>query len=170
MSESDETVVGDDAAQAAPGPVQLRIERLYLKDASFESPAAPGIFASQQWRPKNQVDINTTANRLDETRHEVVLTTTVTCQDDAGKTAYVAEVQYAGVFVIEGAAPTQLQQILGVACPHTLFPYVRENLDSLVTRGGFPPLHIAPVNFEALFAQAIAQARQPSSADATTTH
>jgi len=168
MSESD-----NDAAPADEGTsnqVQLRIERLYLKDASFESPGSPSIFAQQQWRPKSHVDINTRTNSLGDNRHEVVLTATVTSSREDDKVAFVVEVQYAGIFVVEGATEPQLQQVLGIACPTTLFPYVRENLDNLVTRGGFPALHMAPVNFEALFAQAVQQARQKQSQSDVTTH
>ena len=159
MSESHSDGAG--AAEGQGGSqVQLRIERLYLKDASFESPGTPSIFAEQQWRPKTQVDINTRANSLGDHRHEGVLTATVTSTRDEDKVAFVVEVQYAGIFVIEGASDPELQQVLGIACPNALFPYVRENLDNLVVRGGFPALHLAPVNFEVLFAQALQQARQ----------
>ena len=136
--------------------VQVRIERLYLKDASFESPATPGIFV-EQWQPKNQVDINTAVNRVSEDHHEVVLSITITARQDEDKIGFIAEVQFAGIFFINGADETQLRQVLGVFCPNTLFPYVRENLDNLVVKGGFPALHLAPVNFEALYAQAVQQ-------------
>ena len=172
MSESDNDAptAAAEGAEDQANQVQLRIERLYLKDASFESPGSPSIFAEQQWRPKTQVDINTRANSLGDNRHEVVLTTTVTSTREEDKVAFVVEVQYAGLFIVEGASDAQLQQILGIACPNTLFPYVRENLDNLVTRGGFPALHITPVNFEALFAQAVQQARHQQSEEDVTTH
>ena len=168
MSESDSTTV--DTGQSQDNQVQMRIERLYLKDASFESPGSPSIFADQQWRPKTQVDINTRANSLGDNRHEVVLTTTVTSKRDEDKVAFLAEIQYAGIFVIEGANDAQLQQVLGIACPNTLFPYVRENLDNLVVRGGFPAMQMAPVNFEALFAHAVNQARQQQADSNAPTH
>ncbi len=167
MSETDNDAP---AGEAPSNQVQLRIERLYLKDASFESPGSPSIFAQQQWRPKTQVDINTRTNSLGDNRHEVVLTTTVTSSREDGKVAFVVEIQYAGIFVVEGATEAQLQQVLGIACPNALFPYIRENLDNLVTRGGFPALHMAPVNFEVLYAQAVQQARQQQSDTDVTTH
>ena len=136
---------------------QMRIERLYLKDASFESPGSPGIF-SEQWRPETQVDINTTVNNLGDHRHEVVLAVTVTSKRDGDRVAFVVEVQFAGIFVINGVDAKQLHQVIGIACPNTLFPYVRENLDSLVVKGGFPAMQLAQVNFEALYAQAMQKA------------
>lgn len=148
--------------EGANSQPQLRIERMYLKDASFESPGAPSIF-SEQWRPETQVDINTTVNNLGDNRHEVVLAVTVTSKRDGDRVAFVAEVHYAGIFVINGLDAQQLHQVIGIACPNTLFPYVRENLDSLVVRGGFPAMQLAQVNFESLYAQAMQKANKPDS-------
>ncbi len=148
---------------------QLRIERLYLKDASFESPGSPTIF-SEQWRPETQVDINTTVNNLGDNRHEVVLALTVTAKRDGDRVAFLAEVHYAGIFVIEGVDQQQLHQVVGIACPNTLFPYARESLDGLVVRGGFPAMHLAPVNFEALYAQAVQKAAEQQQSDDSVKH
>ena len=154
MSENTETQQSESVA-----PIQMRVERMYLKDASFESPGSPTIF-SEQWKPETQVDINTKVDPAGENRFEVILSCTVTSKRDSERVAFVAEVQYAGLFVIEGAQPGgQLNQILGIACPTALFPYLRENLDSLCVRGGFPALNLAPVNFEALFKQAMQHAQ-----------
>ena len=139
------------------GQVQLRLERIYLKDASFESPKSPQIFADR-WRPEIKVDINTRASHVDGDRHEVILRLTVEATNGDAGVGFVVEVQQAGVFVIEGANDGQLRQVLGIACPTTLFPYVRESVDSLVVKGGFPPLNIAPVNFEVVYAEAMKQA------------
>ena len=141
--------------------IQLRIERLYVKDASFESPGAPSIF-QEQFQPEMQVDINTSVNSLGDNRHEVVLSCTVTAKRGENRHAYIVEVQQAGIFVIEGAEGTAMRQVLGIACPNTLFPYLREALDALVNKGGFPPIHLAPVNFEMLYAEAMKQAQPPS--------
>lgn len=146
-------------AEANTVQVQMRIERIYVKDASFESPGSPAVF-TEQFRPQMQVDINTKVNSLGDNRHEVVLAATVTAKRDDEKTAYLIEVQQAGIFVIEGVADAHLRQVLGVICPNTLFPYLRESLDSLVVKGGFPPLQLAPVNFDALYAQAVQQTDQ----------
>ncbi len=142
----------------------MRIERIYIKDASFESPGAPAIF-SENFQPQMQVDINTTVNSLGDQRHEVVLSATVTAQRDENKVAYVVEVQQAGIFVIEGVTDAPLRQVLGVICPNTLFPYLRESLDTLVIKGGFPPLLLAPVNFDALFAQAMRRRDEQASGE-----
>ena len=107
-----------------------------------------------------QVDINTGVNSLGDNRHEVVLRATVTAKRSEDKHAYIVEVQQAGIFVIEGAEGNALRQVLGVACPNALFPYLRETLDGMVTKGGFPPLHLAPVNFEMLYAEALRQASE----------
>lgn len=139
--------------------VQLSIERIYLKDASFESPGSPAVF-TEQYKPEIQVDLNTRVNSLGDNRHEVVLSTTVTANREGGKTAFIVEAQQAGIFNIDGVTGAPLQQILGVHCPNTLFPYLRESIDHLVVKGGFPPLRLAPVNFEALYAQALNQQQQ----------
>jgi preprotein translocase subunit SecB len=158
-----------ESGAAKPVQAQLRIERMYLKDASFESPGSPTIFG-EQWRPETQVDINTVVNNLGDNRHEVVLAVTVTSKREGDRTAFVAEVQYAGIFVIAGVDASQLHQVVGIACPNTLFPYVRENLDSLVVRGGFPALQLAPVNFEVLYAQALQQAQASQPAEESVKH
>ena len=139
-----------------PIQVQINIERLYLKDASFESPGSPAVF-SEQFRPEMKVDINTRVNSLGDQRHEVVLSVTVSASRDEEKMAYIAEVQQAGIFSIQGVEGDNLRPILGIHCPTTLFPYMREAIDSLVSKGGFPPVHLAPVNFEALYAEAVRQ-------------
>ena len=151
-------------SEPASGP-QLRIERIYLKDASFESPGSPSIF-TEQFRPEMQVDINSTTNSLGDNRHEVVLTGTVTARRDSDRTAYVAEAHQAGIFHVSGVDNAQLPQVLGIACTTALFPYLRESLDTLITKGGFPAIMLAPVNFEALYAQAVAQ-RQAQGEDTT---
>ena len=147
--------------------VQLSLERIYLKDASFESPGTPTIFL-EEFRPEMQVDINTGVNSLGDSRHEVVLTVTVTAKRKESLVAYIAEVHEAGIFFIEGVDGEALRQVLGIHCPTTLFPYVRECLDGLIVKGGFPALHLAPVNFEALYTQAAQRAAQ-SAADQSDT-
>ena len=95
--------------------VQLKIERIYVKDASFESPGAPSIF-TEQFQPEMQVDINTGVNSLGDNRHEVVLRATITAKRSEDKHAYIVEVQQAGIFVVEGAEGGALRQVLGIAC------------------------------------------------------
>ena len=133
------------------GP-QLAIERIYLRDASFESPRAPAIFDGT-WNPQVQVDINTRSNRLDDVRHEVVLTLTLKARIEDDVTMIV-ELQQAGVFRLQGMDDEVRQQALAVTCPNILFPYAREAVDALVTKGAFPAVMLAPISFEALFAEA----------------
>lgn len=144
--------------------VQLRVERMYIKDASFESPGAPSVFASQ-FQPNFQVDINSTVNSLGDHRHEVVLAITVTAKRNEEHVAYIAEVHQAGIFEVKGVEGGALRQVQGIACPNMLFPYVREALDGLIVKGGFPPLQLAPVNFDTLFRQAAAQQSEAAADD-----
>ncbi len=137
-----------------PVPAQVRLERIYLKDASWESPRSPGVF-DDDWKPEVKVDLNTRSNRLDETRFEIVLTLTLKARLAEDVTAFVAEVQQAGVFHLEGVEGEPLRHILATFCPNTLFPYAREALDNLAMRGGFPPPTLAPVNFEVIYAEAL---------------
>ena len=133
---------------------QVALERMYLKDGSWESPKSPAVF-SENWKPEIQVDINTKSSRIEETRYEVVLTVTIRTQLEGGETAFIVEIQQAGVFVLGGLEDEVVQRVLGTVCPTTLFPYAREAVDNLVVKGGFPALHLAPVNFEALYAEAL---------------
>ena len=133
--------------------VSLNIERIYLKDASFESPGSPAVFG-EDFRPEMQVEINSRVNSLGDNRHEVVLSATVTAKRSEALVAYIVELQQAGIFQIGGVEGEALRHVLTSHCPTTLFPYLREGLDSLVVRGGFPPVGLAPVNFDALYAEA----------------
>lgn len=127
------------------------IQRLYTKDISFEAPNSPDVFR-QEWKPEVKLDINTKSNKLEEGVYEVVLTVTATTTMDK-KNIFLAEVQQAGVFSVDGFAEEQTGQMLGSFCPNILFPYARETISDLVNRGGFPPLYLAPINFDALYAQ-----------------
>ena len=136
---------------------QFGLERLFVKDLSFEVPSSK-VFLGE-WKPEMNVQLNTEAQRLDDTHFEVNVTVTVTATN-AGSTAFVAEVKQAGIFLIEGIPEAQLAQLVGAYCPSILFPYVREAVSDVVTRGSFPQLLLAPVNFDALFAQAQQQRQQ----------
>ena len=135
--------------------LQIAIERIYLRDLSFESPRAPGVFR-EAWRPEVQVDINTRTNQLDENRYEVVLKVTLDAKLE-GNSAAIIELEQAGIFRVENDKGEAIEPVLAVACPKMLFPYVRETIDGMMTRGTMPPVMLAPVNFEALFAQALQQ-------------
>lgn len=142
---------------------QFAMQRIYNKDISFESPSTPDIFR-KQWQPKVNVDLNTKSDKVDEQgNYEVVLTITITAKVD-DDTAFLVEVQQAGIFMITGFEGEDLRRILGTAAPNILFPYARENIDSLCVKGGFPPVMLAPVNFDALYQQALSQAEQQKAA------
>jgi len=130
---------------------QFSIQRIYLKDLSFESPNSPAVF-TKAWQPEVGLEINTKSRSVSEDLYEVVLTLTVTTKSDA-EPAFLIEVQQGGLFLIKGLEGGQLQHTLGAFCPNILFPYARETVDSLANRGGFPALGLAPVNFDALFAE-----------------
>lgn len=150
MSENEQNT----ANQEAQGP-QFSVQRVYIKDASFESPNAPGIFTSP-WQPEVGVELNTATQQLSDTAYEVVLTITVTVKN-AEQTAFLVEMQQAGIFAITGLEEHELNHTLGAFCPSILFPYAREAIDSMVVKASFPALMLAPVNFDALFAQQVAQ-------------
>ena len=139
---------------------ELSLERIYVRDASFESPRSPEVFR-EHWKPNIQLDINTRANSLGEERFEVVLTATIEAKSDAGQTLLIVEVQQAGVFRIRGLSADNLRRVLATQCPTILFPYIREAVDSMMTRGGFPALHLVPVNFDAMFEEALKQRTAP---------
>lgn len=135
---------------------ELGLERFYLKDLSFESPRSPDVF-TEAWKPDVQLDINSRTQALPEDRYEVVLTVTVHVRDAEGRSAAIIEVQQAGIFKITGLTEAQLKRITATLCPNILFPYVRETVDSLAVRGGFPAMMLAPVNFDLLFEEALKQ-------------
>ncbi|MGK2888706.1 MAG: protein-export chaperone SecB [Candidatus Malihini olakiniferum] len=127
----------------------FQIQRIYTKDVSFEAPHAPQMF-QQDWQPEVKLDLDTASSQLAEEVYEVVLRITVT-STLGENTAFLCEVQQAGIFTVGGLEGTQLAHCLGAYCPNILFPYARECVTSMVTRGTFPQLNLAPVNFDALF-------------------
>ena len=153
-----------DQGEERPPQGQVRIEKLYLKDASFESPNTPSMF-QQEWKPEIELNINTRSEQVAPSYFEVVVTVTVTAKL-AEKTAFIAEVQQAGLFQMEGFPEEAIHRTVGIFCPTTLFPYVREAVDSLVVRGGFPPLNLVPINFEAAFEEAMRHAEAQAGAAA----
>lgn len=143
---------------AAPEAPQFSLQRVYVRDLSFEAPKSPEIFR-QDWRPGINLDINTQHNLLDNGFYEVILTLSVTAKNGED-IAFIVEVQQAGIFLIRGIEENEMSHMLGAFCPSLLFPYAREALDSLVTRGTFPALMLAPVNFDALYAQELERQQQ----------
>lgn len=127
------------------------IQKIFMKDVSFETPNSPGIF-TQKWEPHVNLELSTSGRPLTEGVHEVVLSLTVTAKL-GDKTAYLVEAQQAGVFTLRGFTEPELGPMLGSFCPNILFPFAREAVADIVAKGGFPQLLLAPVNFDALFAQ-----------------
>ena len=125
------------------------IQKLYIKDSSFESPASPKSFAFDQWDPKIDLNLTNKQSHIDTDTYEAVLSITVTVSHEE-KTAFLVEVQQAGLFQIAGFDDEHKSYLLGSQCMNILFPYVREVISDMSVRGGFPPLVMAPVNFDAL--------------------
>jgi preprotein translocase subunit SecB len=142
----------DPAANGAgENTAQLSLQKVYIKDASFEVPGAPAIF-QEQGQPQVQLNLSQQVGTLAENVYEVVLTVTVTCKL-AEKTAYLAEVQQAGVFGMSGFDAGNRDAVLATYCPNVLFPYARQVVSDLIQNGGFPPFLLQPINFEALYAE-----------------
>lgn len=141
---------------------QFAVQKIYLKDASLESPLGAAVF-TKQWNPKFNVDLNTKSDKLQEDTYEVVLTVTLTAKLEE-EAALLIEVQQAGIFLVKGVEGEQLRQTLAIAAPNILFPYLREAVDALALKGGFPAVSLQPVNFEALYVQAVKQAQEKAGA------
>jgi preprotein translocase subunit SecB len=139
------------------GP-QLTVQKIYIRDASFEAPGAPHIF-QEQAQPKIELNLGQKVQQLAQDVYEVVLTLTVTCK--AGdKTAYLVEVQQAGIFGLAGFDPQQLDMVIGTYCPHVIFPYARQAISSMIEQGGFPPFLLQPINFEQIYADQLKRRQQ----------
>jgi preprotein translocase subunit SecB len=137
---------------------QFEIQRLYVKDLSFEAPNTPAIFL-QEWQPEVAVDLNVEHTVIEKDAYEVVLTVTVTAKGK-DKTAFLIEVKQAAIFAISGFPEDQIKPMLGAFCPNILFPYAREVVSDVVNRGSFPQLLLAPINFDALYQQQIQAAEE----------
>ena len=138
---------------------QFIIERVYVKDISFEAPNSPAIF-TQDWEPDTNLNLNTQVNALGDDHYEVELHLTVSVKGKDGKTAFLVEVVQAGAFLIKGYPPEQLNHLLASYCPSNLFPYAREVISNLVSKGSFPEMHLSPINFDALYAKNIAEQQE----------
>ena len=166
MADNEENTAAQDTAAEAQQPAgpQFALQRIYLKDASFESPRSPAVFQSQ-WQPKINFDIKTKSDKVQEGVYEVVLVLTVEAQLEE-QPAFVVEVQQAGIFTAADFGDEQREQLLATVCPNILCPYAREAVDNLVVKGSFPALMLSPINFDALYAQQKqAQAEQAASTE-----
>ncbi len=136
---------------------QLAISKIYVKDFSFESPQAPLVFKSGDWKPQTNLNLRSTHTAVEENVHEVVLTITVEAKED-DKTLFLVELQQAGLFEITGYEGEELAAIAGSFCPNILFPYAREAVAATIQKGGFPEFVLQPINFDALYMQSKQQA------------
>ena len=151
---------GNGSSDAAAGTNRaFLLQQLYIKDMSFESPNSPGIFQQSGVDPETELNIRNSHMALAEDRFEVVLHISVHAKRGED-TIFLAELDQAGIFQINGYSPEETGVLLGTQCPASLFPYARETISSLVGKGGFPPLILQPINFEMLFARAQEQQAQ----------
>jgi preprotein translocase subunit SecB len=129
------------------------LQQLYVKDLSFEAPNTPQIFQQSSIEPETELNIRNSHSAIGDNLYEVILHISVHAKKDE-QTIFLAEIDQAGLFLLNGYTPEQSNMLLGTQCPSTLFPYAREAISSLVGKGGFPPLILQPINFDALYAQA----------------
>lgn len=151
------------------------IQRVYVKDLSLETPYSPQAF-QEEWQPELNLQFSMNTTEIGADNHEVVLQITVTAKSK-DKTLFLVEIKQAGLFTIKGFTEEQNHQVMSITCPTILFPYAREAVSDLVGRAGFPPLYLAPVNFEALYTQQMQEqdakgghGRKESSSNSITTH
>ena len=149
-----------EAVQTETQEQQFIIERIYVKDISFEAPNSPSIF-TLEWEPDTNLNLNTNVNPLGGDHYEVELQVTVSVKSH-DKTAFLVEVTQAGAFLIKGYPEEQLNHLLASFCPSNLFPYAREVIANLVSKGSFPEMHLSPINFDALYAQRLEEEKAKS--------
>lgn len=148
MSENENAVAN--GAEQAGAVGQVAIQKIYVRDSSFEVPNAPMIF-QEQGQPNIQLNIGQKVQQLADAVFEVVLTVTVTCKI-ADKTAYLAEVQQAGIFTVSGFDQPSTHAVLNTFCPSNLYPFARQAICELTVNGGFPPFLLQPLNFDQMYA------------------
>jgi preprotein translocase subunit SecB len=144
---------------------QIAIQKIYIKDFSFESPKSPHIFQSQEWSPKTDLNLRSAHSPVADKTHEVVLSITIDAKED-DKTVFLVELHQAGLFHIAGYNDDEFKAIIGSFCPNILFPYAREAIAGMVAKGGFPEFILQPINFDALYQQGMAQAQAQAEAPA----
>jgi preprotein translocase subunit SecB len=145
---TDSSAATDQASQA-----QFTVQKIYVKDLSFEAPNTPGVF-NDPGQPQLNMNLNQKVARIEDGVFEVVLGITLTCTIEE-KNVYLAEIEQAGVFGLAGFDERNLDMMLGTYCPNVLFPYARQAISDLIAAGGFPPFYLQPINFEALYAEGL---------------
>ncbi len=156
------TPAADNGANTAP---VFQIQRVYLKESSLEQPNSPGILLVQE-QPTVDIQLGVNAEPVADGIFEVSVTATVQTKIK-DKTVFLVEAKQAGIFEIRNLAPDQLSQVMGIACPQIVYPYLRGNVADMIQRAGFPPVHLTEINFQAMFEQqqaqqAAAEASEPS--------
>ena len=146
---------------------QLAIQKIYIKDFSFESPHTPQVFAKTDWSPKTDLNLRSTHSAGADSNHEVVLTISIEAKE-GDQTMFLVELHQAGIFHISGYTDDEFKALVGSFCPNILFPYAREAIASIISKGGFPEFVLQPINFDALYAQGLAQAQAQAQARAET--
>ena len=144
---------------------ELGLQKIYVKDMSFESPNVPAVFGTRNWRPQTNLNLRTSHRMIEDKLYEVVLTITVDAKMD-DKTTFLVELQQAGLFQIAGYEPQQLNAILGSFCPTNLFPYARQAISDAVQRGGFPEFLLQPIDFDALYVQTMQEQAKQAAGEA----
>jgi preprotein translocase subunit SecB len=150
--------------QQAPDK-QLTIQKVYVKDFSFESPNTPQVFTRTDWAPKTDLNLRSSHSVGADDNHEIVLSITIEAKED-DNTVFLVELHQAGLFNITGYSEDEFKAIVGSFCPNILFPYAREAIAGIISKGGFPEFVLQPINFDALYAQGIAQAQAKAEAEA----
>ena len=153
-----------DQAGGSPPAAAFSIEKIYIKDLSLENPGAPQSF-KQQETPQIEIGLRTSGDQIDPDIYESVLTITLTAKVGE-RTLFLVEASQAGIFTIRGVPQNQLQPVIAIHCPTVLFPYVRETIADATARAGYPPVHLAPINFEMLYQQQLAQMQASAPAPA----
>lgn len=147
---------------------QFQLQRIFLKDLSYEAPKTPQLF-KEQWKPEVNLEVNNTASEVEDGIYEVVLKVTVTVKN-GDNTAFIAEVAQAGLFLLQGVEGIQKEAILKGVCANILFPYARETISDVVARGTFPQFLLQPINFEAAFAENLRKQQEQAKQDPQPTH
>ena len=158
--------MAEENAAAEQQQPQFGIQKTFIKDLSFETPMGVKVF-TQNFQPQINMDVNTRGSKVADNQHEIVLTLTITAKQEE-ETAFIIEIQQAGLFAISGFPDEQLRHVLGAVCPNFLFPYAREAVDGMAVKGGFPPLQLAPIDFDGLFRQQMQQQAQAGDQESQT--
>ncbi len=153
-------------SESSTSKQQFSIQKLFIKDSSFESPASPQSFRFNKWDPKIDLNLTNKQTHIDADMYEVVLSVTVTVSHQ-DTTAFLIEVHQAGLFQIGGFDEEQKSYLLGSQCMNVLFPYAREVITDMSVRGGFPPLVMSPVNFDALYQQHLQKRQEQPAVEET---